>query len=238
MAEDRMILKEKIKLKKELGLVEGAIDATQKSKEEKINENAEVEKEMAGVEGDNIKLEEQIQSLEEQIAELDSEFKEAQLTAGKLRKMTKMGKDRLDTEEKKIKDDTKELERLNDTLDKLRRDIKREMDERKNLEYQLKTTKTRIEEMEGKFLAKVFVTRRIKKDERFFPKDKTPEQLAEEAASRAEALREAEEQAAADRARSKAKEAQDRAEKKAKGEEGAKVPSGPDAKEEDLDLSM
>lgn len=236
MSEDRIILKEKIKLKKEIGLVEGAIDATKKSKDEKINENVSVEKENQVVEEDNIKLEEQIQSLEEQIAELDSEFKEAQLTAGRLRKMIKRSGETADAEEKKIKENTNELGRLNETLDKLRRDIKREMDERKNLEYQLKTTKARIEEMEGKFLAKLFVTRRLKKDEKFYPKDKTPQQAAEEAAARAAELRDAEEKAAADRARSKAKEAKERAKAKAAKESG--VPAGEEAKEEDLDLSM
>ena len=90
MAEDRLILKEKIKLKKEIGLVGNQIDATKKSREDKIVENEQVEKDIKVVEDDNIKLEEQIQGLEEQIAELDAEFKEAQLTAGRLRKMIKM----------------------------------------------------------------------------------------------------------------------------------------------------
>jgi len=233
MAEDRMILKEKIKLRKEIGLVEAAIDATKKSKDEKVTENASVEEDIKSVENDNIKLEEQIQGLENQISELDGEFKEAQLTAGKLRKMIKRSADKGETEEKKVKELTAELQRLNENLDKLRRDIKREVDERKNLEYQLKTTKTRIEEMESKALARFFVKRKIMKDERFFPKDKTPEQMAAEAAARAEALRDAEERAEIERARSKATEARARADAKT-----GEAPKVQEAKEEDLDLSL
>ena len=116
MSEDRMILKEKIKLRKEIGLLEGAIDATKKSRVEKVKENAEVEKEIESVEGDNIKLEEQIQGLEDQIAELDTEFNEAQLTAGRLRKMMKRSTGVAEDEEKKIRQNTADLERLNETL--------------------------------------------------------------------------------------------------------------------------
>ena len=159
MAEDRLILKEKIKLKKEIGLVENQIEATRKSKDDKIVENEQVEITIKSVEEENIKLEEQIQGLEEQITELDTEFKEAQLTAGRLRKMIKMASAKLQDEEANIKKLTKELEALNDALDKTRRNIKREVDERKNLEYQLKTTQSRIDEVENKFLAKLFVTR-------------------------------------------------------------------------------
>ena len=74
MAEDRLILKEKIKLKKEIGLVENQIEATKKSKDDKIVENEQVEITIKSVEDENIKLEEQIQGLEEQITELDTEF--------------------------------------------------------------------------------------------------------------------------------------------------------------------
>jgi chromosome segregation ATPase len=239
MAEERQILKDKIKLKKEIGLKEAQIDATTKSKDEKIAENDNVEKDIAEVEQDNIKLEEQIQGLEEQIAELDKEFKEAQLTAGKLRKMMKMSAGKAETEEANIKKLTKDLDALSETLDRLRRDIKREVDERKNLEYQVKTTKARIEEMEGKFMARLLVTRRIKKDERFYPKGITPEELAAEAAERAEKEREEAEAAAARARASKAEEAKARAEAKAAEAEKQGGPKkAEEVTEEDLDLTM
>jgi hypothetical protein len=240
MAEDRHILKEKIKLKKETGMIEAQIDATRKSQAEKDTENEKVEKNIEEVEQDNIKLEEQIQELEGQIAELDGEFKEAQLTAGRLRKMIKMGNETSETEEKNIKKNAKELDGLNDTLDRLRRDSKREVDERKNLEYQLKTTQARIDEMESKFLAKLLVMRRIKKDERFFPKGKTAEEAAMEAADKLAAQRAATEAEAVKVTARKADDARDRAESKEKSEaKGAeKKATEGEASEEDLDLSM
>ena len=42
MAEDRLILKEKIKLKKEIGLFGNQIDATKKSREDKLVDNFQV----------------------------------------------------------------------------------------------------------------------------------------------------------------------------------------------------
>ena len=234
MAEDRLILKEKIKLKKEIGLVENQIEATRKSKDDKIVENEQVEITIKSVEEENIKLEEQIQGLEEQITELDTEFKEAQLTAGRLRKMIKMASAKLQDEEANIKKLTKELEALNDALDKTRRSIKREVDERKNLEYQLKTTQSRIDEMENKFLAKLFVTRKLKKDERFFPKGKSISEAAAEQAALLEKEREAVEATMEAANVRKAEDAKKRAEKKAAKEAGPVE----EAKDEDLDLTM
>ena len=234
MAEDRLILKEKIKLKKEIGLVGNQIDATKKSREDKLVENEQVEKDIKVVEGENIKLEEQIQDLEEQIAELDTEFKEAQLTAGRLRKMIKMSTAKSETEEGAIKKSTRELQGLNDNLDKVRRDIKREIDERKNIEYQLKTTKSRIDEMESKTLAKMLVTRRLRKDERYFPKGKTIAEAAAEQAAQMEKDREAAEAAANAANLKKADEAKKRAEAKA----AAEAKTVEEASEEDLDLSL
>ena len=234
MAEDRLILKEKIKLKKEIGLVENQIDATRKSKDDKIVENEQVEITIKSVEDENIKLEEQIQGLEEQITELDAEFKEAQLTAGRLRKMIKMATAKSEDEEASIKKLTKELEALNDSLDKTRRDIKREVDERKNLEYQLKTTQSRIDDVENKFLAKLFVTRRLRKDERFFPKGKSISEAAAEQAALLEKEREAAEAAVEAAKVRKADDAKKRAEEKAAKEAGPVK----EAKDEDLDLTM
>lgn len=234
MAEDRLILKEKIKLKKEIGLVGNQIDATKKSKDDKIVENEQVAITLKSVEEENIKLEEQIQGLEEQITELDAEFKEAQLTAGRLRKMMKMANTKSEDEEASIKKLTKELEALNGSLDKTRKDIKREVDERKNLEYQLKTTQSRIDEVENKFLAKLFVTRRLKKDERFFPKGKSISEAAAEQAALLEKEREAAEAVVEAAKITKAEDAKKRAEKKA-AKEAAPVE---EAKDEDLDLTM
>ena len=234
MAEDRLILKEKIKLKKEIGLVENQTDATRKSKDDKIVENEQVEITIKSVEDENIKLEEQIQGLEEQITELDTEFKEAQLTAGRLRKMIKMATAKSGDEEASIKKLTKELEALNDALDKTRRNIKREVDERKNLEYQLKTTQSRIDEVENKFLAKLFVTRKLRKDERFFPKGKSISEAAAEQAALLEKEREAAEVAVEAAKVRKAEDAKKRAEVKAAKEAGPVE----EAKDEDLDLTM
>jgi len=234
MAEDRLILKEKIKLKKEIGLVENQIEATKKSKDDKIVENEQVEITIKSVEEENIKLEEQIQGLEEQITELDTEFKEAQLTAGRLRKMIKMASAKSQDEEASIKKLTKELEALNDALDKTRRSIKREVDERKNLEYQLKTTQSRIDEVENKFLAKLFVTRKLRKDERFFPKGKSISEAAAEQAALLEKEREAVEATMEAAKVRKAEDAKARAEKKAAKEAGPVE----EAKDEDLDLTM
>ena len=89
MAEDRMILKEKIKLQKEIGLVEGARSTPPGRARTRRSPKIPVEKEIPGRRGGQHKARGADTELEEQIAELDSEFKEAQLTAGRLRKMSK-----------------------------------------------------------------------------------------------------------------------------------------------------
>ena len=90
--------------------------------------------------------------------------------------------------------------------------------------------------MENHWVAKLLVTRRLKKDERFFPKDKSPQDAALEIAERAARERE-EEEMKREMAKLKKEESRARAQAKAKEAKTAAVTSE-EVSEDDLDLSV
>lgn len=162
--DQRQLEKERIRLTREISMLETQLTAAIRGKEEKLEENKQIREEIAILEEENTALEEETRKLDEEIAKLDEEFKQAQLDAGRLRREIKINNERADTESKKAAELRFEIAKLEKNLDSLRLEIKREIDDRRGLEASLRKTNAQIDAMKTHWAAKT-VTKRLEKQD-------------------------------------------------------------------------
>lgn len=162
--EQRQIEKERIRLTREIAMLETQLQAAHKGKEDKLEENKQIRVEIAKLEEENVGLEKETQRLDEEIAKLDEEFKQAQLDAGRLRREIKISTEHADNENKEAVELRKSIAKLESQLDDLQRQVKREIDDRRNLESRLRKTNAQIDSMKDHWAA-TFVTRNLEKQD-------------------------------------------------------------------------
>jgi len=162
--DQRQLEKERIRLMREIALLESQLESALRGKEEKLEENRQIREEIAQLEEENKALEEEIRKLDEEIAKLDEEFKQAQIDAGRLRREIKINNERADAERKKAAELRTQLAKLQKTLETLQREIRTEIEDRRSLEQRLRKTNAQIEAMKSHRLA-AFVTRRLEKQD-------------------------------------------------------------------------
>ncbi len=165
--DQRQLEKERIRLTRELSMLETQLNSAQRGKEEKIGENKQIRAEIEQLEEENRVLEEETRRLDEEIAGLDEEFKQAQLDAGRLRREIKINIERGDNEQKQADELRIQIARLEKHLDTLRREIKQEIDDRRNLESKLRKTNSHIDAMKENWWSSTFVTRKLEKQDWF-----------------------------------------------------------------------
>jgi len=164
LMDQRQLERERIRLTREISMLETQLASAQRGKEEKLEENKQIREEIAGLEEENKGLEEETQRLDEEIAKLDEEFKQAQLDAGRLRREIKINTERAESEQKQAVDLRNKIARLEKELDDLKRKVKQEIDGRRNLENRLRKTNAQIDSMKEHKLAGI-VTRRLEKQD-------------------------------------------------------------------------
>lgn len=164
--DQRQLEKERIRLTRELAMLETQLSSARRGKEEKIGENRQIREEIEQLEEENKVLEEETRRLDEEIAGLDEEFKQAQLDAGRLRREIKINIERGDNEQKQATELRNQIARLDKHLETLRREIKQEIDDRRNLESKLRKTNAHIDAMKDSRWSFV-VTRKLEKQDWF-----------------------------------------------------------------------
>jgi len=162
--DQRQIEKERIRLTREISMLERQLDSAVRGKEEKLEENKQIKEEIGQLEEENKALEEETRRLDEEIAHLDDEFKQAQIDAGRLRREIKINSERTDTERKRAVELRTQIARLEKSLETLRREVKQEIDDRRALEAKLRKTNAQIEAMKSHRLAG-FVTKKLEKQD-------------------------------------------------------------------------
>jgi chromosome segregation ATPase len=162
--DQRQLDKERIRLTREIAMLETQLSAAIKGKEEKLEENKQIREEIAKLEEENKALEEETRRLDEEIAGLDDEFKNAQIEAGRLRREIKIAGEKSEAENKKAAELRNEIAKLDKHLETLRREIKQEIEDRRNLESRLRKTNAHIDAMKEHAMAR-FVTRRLEKQD-------------------------------------------------------------------------
>jgi chromosome segregation ATPase len=162
--EQRQIEKERIRLTREISMLETQLQAAHKGKEDKLEENKQIRVEIAKLEEENVGLEKETQRLDDEIAKLDEEFKQAQLDAGRLRREIKISTEHADNENKEAVELRKNITKLESQLTDLQRQVKREIDDRRNLESRLRKTNAQIDSMKDHWAAS-FVTRNLEKQD-------------------------------------------------------------------------
>jgi chromosome segregation ATPase len=160
--DQRQLEKERIRLTREIAMLESQLSSAIRGKEEKLEENKTIREEIARLEEENKALEEETRKLDDEISKLDEEFKQAQLDAGRLRREIKINNERAESEVKKSDGLKKQLLGLQNNLEILRREIKSEIDERRNLEARLRKTNSHIDSMKEHKLSRV-VTSKLEK---------------------------------------------------------------------------
>lgn len=163
--DQRQLEKERIRLTREIVMLEQQFTAATRGKEEKIEENKQIREEITKLEEENKVLEEETRKLDEQIAELDGEFKNAQIDAGRLRREIKVNIERSENEKKLKTELMAQIARLEKNLEALRRDIKVEIEDRRSLEARLRKTNAHIDTMKQHWAAGFFVTRQLEKQD-------------------------------------------------------------------------
>lgn len=162
--EQRQIEKERIRLTREISMLETQLHAAHKGKEDKLEENKQIREEIAKLEEENVGLEKETQRLDDEIAKLDEEFKQAQLDAGRLRREIKISTEHADNENKEAVELRKSITKLESQLTELQRQVKREIDDRRKLESRLRKTNSQIDSMKDNWAAR-FVTRNLEKQD-------------------------------------------------------------------------
>lgn len=162
--DQRQLEKERIRLTRENSMLETQLQAAHKGKEDKLEENKQIRLEIAKLEEENVGLEKETQRLDEEIAKLDEEFKQAQLDAGRLRREIKISTEHADNENKEGVELRKSITTLESQLADLQRQVKREIDDRRNLESRLRKTNAQIDSMKDHWAA-TFVTRNLEKQD-------------------------------------------------------------------------
>jgi chromosome segregation ATPase len=162
--DQRQIEKERIRLTREIAMLESQLDSAIRGKEEKLNENKQIKEEIGQLEEENKGLEEETRRLDEEISGLDEEFKQAQIDAGRLRREIKVNTERAEAERKKAAELRTVIARHEKTLETHRREIKQEIDDRRSLESRLRKTNAQIEAMKQHKMAG-FVTKRLEKQD-------------------------------------------------------------------------
>ena len=90
--DQRQLEKERIRLTREISMLESQLSSALRGKEEKLEENKQIREEIEQLEEDNKELEEETRRLDEEIAQLDEEFKQAQLDAVRRSSVDGMGR--------------------------------------------------------------------------------------------------------------------------------------------------
>lgn len=162
--DQRQLEKERIRLTREISMLETQLNAAIRGREEKLEENKQIREEIARLEEENKALEEETRKLDEEIASLDEEFKQAQIDAGRFRREIKVNNERAEAEADKTAGLRKEINSLQNNLEALRREIKHEIDERRNLEAKLRKTNAHIDSMKSHPMAR-FVTKNLEKQD-------------------------------------------------------------------------
>jgi chromosome segregation ATPase len=162
--DQRQLEKERIRLTREISMLEAQLSSAQRGKEEKLEENKTIREEIARLEEENKGLEDETHRLDEEIAKLDEEFKQAQLDAGRLRREIKVSQERTDNENKQSSGLRSQITRLENQLADLQRQVKREIEDRRTLEAKLRKTNAQIDAMKSHKLAS-FVTKRLEKQD-------------------------------------------------------------------------
>ncbi len=162
--DQRQLEKENIRLTREIAMLETQLSAAQRGKEEKIEENKHIKAEIEVLEKENLQLEEETRRLDEEIAGLDEEFKQAQLDAGRLRREIKVSIERAENENKQAAELRARTTKFERQLDTLKREVKQEIDDRRNLEGKLRKTNAHIDAMKSNRWSS-FVTRSLEKQD-------------------------------------------------------------------------
>lgn len=162
--DQRQLEKERIRLTREIAMLEQQFTAATRGKEEKVEENKQIREEITKLEEENKVLEEETRRLDEQIAELDGEFKNAQIDAGRLRREIKVNIERSENEKKMTAELVSQIAKLERNLEAMRRDIKVEIEDRRSLEARLRKTNAHIDTMKQHWAAG-FVTRQLEKQD-------------------------------------------------------------------------
>lgn len=160
--DQRQLEKERIRLTREIAMLESQLQSAQRGKEEKLEENKQIREEIAKLEEENVGLEKETQRLDGEIGKLDEEFKQAQLDAGRLRREIKISQEHTDNENKHAAELRTDIGKLENQLADLQRQVKREIDDRRTLEAKLRKTNAVIDSMKDHWAAKM-VTRRLEK---------------------------------------------------------------------------
>jgi chromosome segregation ATPase len=161
--DQRQLEKERIRLTRDIAMLESQLQSAQRGKEEKLEENKTIREEIAKLEEENVGLEKETQRLDGEIGKLDEEFKQAQLDAGRLRREIKISQEHADNENKLAADLRADIAKLENQLGDFQRQVKREIDDRRGLEAKLRKTNAVIDSMKDHPLAKQFVTKRLEK---------------------------------------------------------------------------
>ncbi len=164
--DQRQIEKERIRLTREIAMLEQQLSAAVKGKEEKLEENKQIHEEIAKLEGENKTLEEETHRLDEEIGALDEEFKAAQIDSGRLRREIKVNTERSESEMKKAATLRSEIAKFDKELSNLQREIKTEIDDRRSLESRLRKANAHIDSMKTHWMANM-VTKGLEKQEWF-----------------------------------------------------------------------
>jgi len=164
LMDQRQLDKERIRLTREIAMLEQQLASAVRGKEEKLEENKQISEEIGKLETENKTLEEETHRLDEEIGSLDEEFKSAQIDAGRLRREIKVNIERTEAEKKKSAELRAEIVKLDKELSNLQREIKLEIEDRRNLESRLRKTNAHIDAMKEHWMAKV-VTRNLEKQD-------------------------------------------------------------------------
>jgi len=161
----KQIDKDRIRLTREVATLENQLNAAIKGKEDKLEENKQIREEIARLEEENKGLEEETRRLDEEIAKLDEEFKSAQIDSGRLRREIKINTERAENERKQSGELQAGILKLESQLEVLKREIKTEIDDRRTLEARLRKTNAHVNAMKEHPAAKMFVTRKLEKQD-------------------------------------------------------------------------
>jgi chromosome segregation ATPase len=164
--DQRQIEKERIRLTREIAMLEQQLSAAVKGKEEKLEENKHIREEIAKLEEENKTLEEETHRLDEEIGALDEEFKAAQIDSGRLRREIKVNTERSESEQKNSASLRAEIAKFEKELSNLQREIKTEIDDRRSLESRLRKANAHIDSMKTHWMANV-VTKGLEKQDWF-----------------------------------------------------------------------
>ncbi|MCX6645182.1 MAG: hypothetical protein NTY09_02315 [bacterium] len=161
--DQRQLDKERIRLTREIAMLESQLQSAIRGKEEKLEENKTIREEIAKLEEENVGLEKETQRLDGEIGKLDEEFKQAQLDAGRLRREIKISQEHADNENKLAAELRADIAKLENQLGDFQRQVKREIDDRRTLEAKLRKTNAVIDSMKDHPAARFFVTKRLEK---------------------------------------------------------------------------